>query len=251
LTAVVVDDELPARDRLRTLLARHPDVEVVGECADGREALARLEHDRPDLLFLDIQMPGLDGFGVLEALGPGRWPQVIFVTAYDQHALRAFEVHALDYLLKPFDDGRLTRALDHARAQLARTDRDLERDVHELLEHLRRQRRFASEIVVKDKGRMEFVRTADIEWIGAAGNYLEVHANGRCYLTRETLKDMEARLDPGRFVRIHRSRLVNRERVRHVESGAFGEYRLALDGIVLRSGRGFGDRIRAWLHAAR
>jgi two-component system LytT family response regulator len=248
LTALLVDDEPLAREKLRSLLTAHADIELVGEYADGSAALMHLERDRPDLLFLDIQMPGLDGFQVLEALAPEKIPQVIFVTAFDHYALRAFEVHALDYLLKPFDAARLQHALDHARRQLARPDGGLDRGVHDLLESLRRQRAYANEIVVKDRGRAEFVRVDDIDWIEAAGNYLEIHAAGKCHLLRETMKDLEARLDPDRFVRIHRSRLVHRQRVRQVEGGAFGEYRLTLEnGIILTSGRGFGDRIRTWM----
>ena len=248
LTALLVDDEALAREKLRALLVHHADIELIGEVSDGHAALSHLERQRPDLLFLDIQMPGLDGFQVLEALDPERIPAVIFVTAFDHYALRAFEVHALDYLLKPFDAARLQHALDHARQRLARPDRGLERGVLELLESLRRQRDYASEIVVKDRGRAEFVRVDDIDWIEAAGNYLEIHTAGKCHLLRETMKDLEARLDPDRFVRIHRSRLVHRRRVRQVEGGAFGEYRLTLDsGVVLTSGRGFGDRIRTWM----
>ncbi len=248
LTALVVDDEALARDKLRTLLEACDDVEVVGECADGPAVLERLRQERPDLLFLDVQMPGMDGFQVLDALEPSRIPQVIFVTAHDQYALQAFEVHALDYLLKPFDDARLRRALDHARERLAREPRELEGGVRELLDHWRQQRRYESRIVVKDRGRAEFVRTEDIDWIEAAGNYLEIHAAGRTHLVRETLKDLEARLDPECFVRIHRSRLVNRERILRVENDGFGEFVLTLDdGATLRSGRGYGDRIRRWL----
>lgn len=251
LTALVVDDEALAREKLCALLALCGDVEVVGECADGPAVLERLREGRPDLLFLDVQMPGMDGFQVLDALEPANIPQVIFVTAHDRYALQAFEVHALDYLLKPFDDARLRRALDHARERLALEPRELTGGVRELLDHWRQQRRYETRVVVKDRGRAEFVRVEDIDWIEAAGNYLEIHATGRTRLIRETLKDMEARLDPERFVRVHRSRLVNRDRVRHVEAGAFGEFVLTLDGgATLRSGRGYGDRIRQWLQRA-
>ena len=170
LTALVVDDEALARERLRTLLERCGGVEVVGECADGPAVLDRLRQASPDLLFLDVQMPGMDGFQVLDALEPARVPQVIFVTAHDRYALQAFEVHALDYLLKPFDDARLQRALDHARARLAQPPEPAG-GIGELLEAWRRQRQFETRIVVRDRGRAEFVRVEDLEWIEAAGNY--------------------------------------------------------------------------------
>lgn len=250
LTALVVDDEALARDKLCAMLEQCGDVEVVGTCSDGPASLERLRQGRPDLLFLDVQMPGMNGFQVLEALEPAAIPQVIFVTAHDRYALQAFEVHALDYLLKPFDAARLRHALEHARERLAREPRELEGGVRELLDHWRRRQRYESRIVVKDRGRAEFVRTEDIDWIEAAGNYLEIHAAGRTHLIRETLKELESRLDPECFVRIHRSRLVNGNRIARVESEGFGEFVLTLaGGGTLRSGRGYGDRIRRWLRS--
>ena len=202
--ALIAEDEPLARRRLERLLRRRDDVEVAGAARDGDEALALIAALAPDLLFLDIQMPGLGGFDVLRELGGAGRPFVIFTTAFDQYALRAFEVHALDYLLKPFDEARLDAALDRALPL-----------VHHSAGGAAAGRRF----VVKSGGRILFLRAGEIDWIEAADNYVYLHASGTAYLVRTTLKSIEATLDPARFVRIHRSTLVNLDALCEVAGG--------------------------------
>lgn len=202
IRALIVDDEPLAREKIRTLLARDPEVEIAGECGDGRSAAqAILEHD-PDLVFLGVQMPQMDGFAALEAIAGERAPVVVFVTAYDEHALKAFEVHALDYLLKPFDAQRFAAALDAAK-QRVRADRGgaLGERLQRLLGALERERgdRWLRRLVVKSQGRIFFVPVEDIDWIEAAGNYVGLHVGEREHLIRGTMKGLEERLDPAAF----------------------------------------------------
>lgn len=235
-----MDDEALGREKLRTLLALEPDVEIAGECADGLEALASIERDPPDLVFLDVQMPELDGFEVLEAMGEPRVSAVIFVTAYDQYALRAFEVHALDYLLKPFDRERFQDALARARTHAAAGGEQPAPGLRALLDEVRRTRARSQRLIVKSGGRVFFVRVEDVEWVQAAGNYVELHAGTERHLLRETMQSLLARLDPERFVRIHRSMLINLHQVHHVKVGESGEYSVVLrNGRALRVGRAF------------
>jgi two-component system LytT family response regulator len=250
LAVIVVDDEPLAREKIRTLLAEERDVEVVAECATGTEAIAAIERLEPDLVFLDVQMPEVDGFGVLEALDPERIPAVVFVTAYDRHALRAFDVHALDYLLKPFDRERFARALSRARATLepGRSERELSRRLLSLLREVQRDRGHAERIVVRDAGRVFFLRVDEIDWIEAAGNYTCLHAGKDSHLLRETMKALEARLDPERFLRVHRSTIVRVERIREMRAGAHGEYEVVLaDGTRLSSSRSYSRHIQRLL----
>ena len=247
IRALIVDDEPLARERVRTLLAGEADIELVGECGDGAEAVAAIERLTPDLLFLDVQMPEVDGFEVLEALPGPRLPAVIFITAYDRYALRAFDVHALDYLLKPFDRERFGLALDRARTELARPEAGVSvtRRVLELLESFRSERRHAARLVVRESGRVFFLRAAEIDWIEAVGNYARLHVGPRSHLLRETMKALESRLDPEQFVRIHRSRIANVERIRQLESSRRGDYVVVLsDGTHLASGRGYTERLQ-------
>ncbi len=246
LRVLIVDDEALAREKLRTLLASEPDVVLVGECADGLEALAWIERDPPDLMFLDVQMPELNGFEVLDAIGTPRVPAVVFVTAYDQYALRAFEVHALDYLLKPFDRERFQQALARARSGVTAGGQGLEQSVRALLDDLRQARAHAQRLIVKSGGRVFFVPVAEIDWVQAAGNYVELHAGTERHLWRETMQSLVARLDPEHFVRIHRSVLVNMRQVRHVDIGESGEYAVTLQsGRTLPVGRAFRRAFRA------
>jgi two-component system LytT family response regulator len=247
IRAVIVDDEPLARRRIRSLLGEAGDVEVVAECANGREAIQAIEGSPPDLLFLDIQMPELDGFDVLQAIGVGRVPVVIFVTAYDQFALRAFEAHAMDYLLKPFDDERFEAALQRARERI-RQQRggDLDRRLRALLEEVRGDRGYLQRLVVPTGQRSVFVRTEEIDWIEAERNYVRLHVGGRAHLLRENLSRIESALDPAAFCRIHRSTIVNVDRIQAVESLFGGEYLVVLhDGTKLTSGRSY----RRSLHA--
>jgi len=219
IRALIVDDEAAARRRIRRFLCASPDVEVVGECEDGCEAVARIEERPPDLLFLDVQMPRLDGLGVIERVGAGTVPAVIFVTAYDEFALRAFDACALDYLLKPFDRARFCRAVERARTQVESSrasgfDRRLEKLIGELRAGAGQQR--SNRLEVRSCGNTLFVRVDKIDWVGAADNYLELHVGKETHLIRETMSQLEARLDPTMFVRIHRSVLVNLERVKEL-----------------------------------
>lgn len=241
IRAAIVDDEPLARRRIRSLLVEARDVEVIAECANGKEAIRAIEESPPDLLFLDIQMPEIDGFDVLRAVGVGRVPVVIFVTAYDQFALRAFEAHALDYLLKPFDDERFEAALQRARERIRQQQGgDLDRRLRALLEEVRGGRGYLQRLVVPTGNRSVFVRTEEIDWIEAERNYIRLHVGGRAHLLRGNLSRIESALDPAAFCRIHRSTIVNIDRIQAVESLFRGEYLVVLhDGTRLTSGRSY------------
>ena len=227
LRVAIVDDEPLARERIRELLRAHGDIEVVAECADGRAAVAELPARAPDIVFLDIQIPEVDGFGVVEALGTGRLPEIVFVTAFDEYAVRAFEAEALDYLLKPVTAERFEAALARARARLGR---------------------YATRFVARDGARLVFVRAQDVDWIDAAGNYARLHAGGRTHLLRETLKSLESRLDPDEFVRVHRSAIVRVERIASLEPWFHGEYVVIMaDGTRLTASRSYSARLRSLL----
>jgi two-component system LytT family response regulator len=245
MRVLIADDEPLARERVRTLLAGEADIEVAAECGDGAETVAAIERLAPDLIFLDVQMPEVDGFEVLDAIAPAPMPAVIFVTAYDRYALKAFEVHALDYLLKPFDQERFSLALARARAEFARGDGSVARRLVELLENLRTERRYATRIVVRESGRVFFLGLTEIDWIESVGNYVCLHVGQRSHLLRETMKSVEARLDPARFVRLHRSSIVNVERIHQVETTRRGDYAVVLtDGTHLAASRGYAERLR-------
>jgi two-component system LytT family response regulator len=239
--AVIVDDEPLARLRIRDLLARAEDIVLIAECANGAEAIEAIEKSPPDILFLDIQMPELDGFDVLQAVGVGRVPVVIFITAYDQFALRAFEAHALDYLLKPFDDERFEAVLQRARERIRQQHGgDLDRRLRALIEDARGNRGYLQRLVVPSGHRSIFIRTDDVEWIEAERNYIRLHVRGEAHLMRENLSRIESALDPAKFCRIHRSTIVNIDRIHAVESLARGEYLVTLhDGTKLTSGRSY------------
>ncbi len=226
MRVLIVDDEPLARERLRTLLARETGIEVGGEAGSGPDAVEAIRRLKPDLVLLDIQMPGLDGFGVLRELGP-ELPAVIFVTAFDGYAVQAFEVHALDYLLKPFKPARLREALSRARARLAGpAPGDVQARVLALLEqHQRRQQEPAwlARLAVRTGDRVRFIRTEDIDWIEASGNYVVVHAGAERHTLRETLGSLEARLSPACFQRLSRSAVANIDRIREIQPLARGE----------------------------
>ncbi len=246
LRCLIVDDEPLARERLRDLLADECDVEIAAECPDGRKAVAAILKLEPDLVFLDVQMPGLDGFGVLEALAPESIPAVIFVTAYDQYALRAFDAQALDYLLKPFDRERFQRALGRARDQLRkRRSGSLEPRLLALLEQLAQRKPYLERLVIKASGRVYFLRTEEVDWIEAEGNYVRLCAHKEVHLLRETMNHLESRLDPQRFLRIHRSTIVNIERIKELHPWFKGEHIVILrDGTRLTLGRAYRDRLK-------
>jgi two-component system LytT family response regulator len=237
----VADDEPLARDCVRLALRHHPDVVVVAECGDGRAAVAAIEQHAPDLVFLDVQMPDLDGFEVVEQVGLDRMPPVVFVTAYDQHALRAFELHAVDYLLKPFDDDRFGDMLRHARLRLGREGGA---DLAARLQGLLASRGYASRILVREGERLEFIAVAEISWIEAAGNYVRVHAGPRTATARITLSALLDRLDPAMFARVHRSIVVNLSRVRSIHPWYGGDYTAVLtDGQELRVSRTYREAL--------
>jgi two-component system LytT family response regulator len=250
LRTLIVDDEPLAREKLRSYLEAEVDIEIIGECRDGREALLAIETDRPDLVFLDIQMPELGGFEVLENVEPENLPAVIFVTAFDQYALKAFEVHAIDYLLKPYDRERLRQALDHARRESERRELgEMQQQLRALLTDMEKQKpQFAERLVVKSAGRVVFVKVDEIDWVDAAGNYVKLHVHGEGHLLRETMSHLEERLDPKRFLRIHRSTIVNIERIKELQQQFHGDYLVVLkSGQRLTLSRSYRDRIQGLL----
>lgn len=250
IRTLIVDDEPLAREKLRSFLESEPDIEILTECRDGREALLAIESEKPDLVFLDIQMPELGGFEVLENVEPENLPAVIFVTAFDQYALKAFEVHAVDYLLKPFDRDRLRQALDRARRERDRQELgEVQKQLRALLADIDTQKpQFAERLVVKSAGRVVFVKVADIDWVDAAGNYVKLHVGGEGHLLRETMSHLEERLDPRRFLRIHRSTIVNIERIKELQQQFHGDYLVVLkSGQRLTLSRSYRDRIQGLL----
>lgn len=242
IRTLVVDDEPVARARVMSLLHDEADIEVIGECESGPEAIARIESASPDLVFLDIQMPQMDGLELARALGE-RMPAVVFITAYDEYALRAFEVHALDYVLKPFSAERFKAALIHARQHLTRR-----RTAGAPAPSLERRDR----LVIKSSGRIYFVRTHDIDWCEAAGNYVRLHVGAQTtHLVRGTMGYIESQLDPRQFVRVHRSTIVNVDRIQELHSSFNGEYVILLhDKTRLTLSRGYRDGLQARLGKA-
>ena len=241
---VVVDDEPLARERLLKLLRAEPEIEIVGEASNGREAVTLIRESKPSLVFLDVQMPELDGFGVLAELAEDERPAVVFVTAYDKFALKAFDVHALDYLLKPFDKERFQTALRRALDHLAREKPE---QIHQQLSALLSELRPAPQtdrIAVKTEGRVVFVKAADVDWVEAADNYVSLHVGKESHLLRETMASIEARL-PKQFLRISRSTIVNSERIKELQPLFHGEYSVILrDGTKLTLSRSHRDKLQ-------
>jgi two-component system, LytTR family, response regulator len=260
--AVIVDDEPTARRGIRLLLERDGGVEVAGEASTAPEAVELIQRVKPDLAFLDVQMPGSDGFEVLTQLGPGPRPAVVFVTAYDEHALRAFEVNAVDYLLKPFDDARFAAALQRAKDEIRRRETDaVNARLTQLLDYLQqsggarlghaRDEPPGDRILVKSSGEIFFLKAEEIDWIEAEGDYMKFHVGGRTHLMRDTMARLEARLDAKQFLRIHRSTIVNIDRLRKLSPSFGGEYAVILhDGTKLKLSRGYHERIAALLKSA-
>jgi two-component system LytT family response regulator len=233
IRTLVVDDEPLARARMLSLLGEEPDVEVVGTCADGREAAAAIDEKSPDLVFLDVQMPDVDGLELAGSFKHHQTPAVVFVTAYDEYALRAFEIHALDYLLKPFSRDRFKAALSHVRQHLS---------------HRQGRASVRDRLVIKSTGRIYFVRTADIDWCEAAGNYVRIHVGVQSHLVRDTMVSLQAQLDAGQFVRIHRCAIVNIDRIQELRSSFGGEYVVLLrGGTRLTLSRGYRESLQARL----
>ena len=233
LRTLIVDDEPLARQGIRLLLQDEPDIQIIGESANGADALEVIQREHPVLMFLDIQMPKLDGFGLLAALPPELMPVVIFVTAYDQHALKAFEVSATDYLLKPFKAARFREAVQKARRHLqARDVGALHQRLQALLEAARPDSPYASHLSVKAGEKTVFVKIADVDYVEAAANYVILHAGTQNHVLRETLTNLESRLPPKTFFRVHRSVIVNLERVAGVKPAFRGEHL-----VVLKNGK--------------
>jgi two-component system LytT family response regulator len=244
LRAIVVDDEPLARERLRTFLANEPGVTVIGECQNGDEAIIAVRRDHPDLLFLDVQMPGMNGFEVLQKLNGSAPHAVIFTTAHDQYAVQAFEVHAVDYLLKPFDRERLRLALERARTRAAAKPDDLQSKLAAMLEDLKAGARQPERIPVKSNGKVTFVRIPEIDWIASADNYVELHVGNHSHLIRETMNSIATRLPTEQFVRVSRTSIVNLARVKELQPLFHGEYTITLTtGARVTLSRSYRDQL--------
>jgi two-component system, LytTR family, response regulator len=255
ICALIVDDEPIARKGIRRELERDPEIEVSGECSNGRAAVSFIRDRSPDLIFLDLQMPELDGFGVIEQIGVERMPTVVFVTAFDEFALKAFELHALDYLLKPFNSARFQQALRRAKAQVQQANAtDLNERLLALMQDARReshQEPYLERIVVKTGGRIFFLSVAEIDWIEAADNYVRLHTGKESHLVQGTLGKLESRLDPKLFLRVHRSVIVNVTRIKELQPLFHGEYAILLaSGKELTSSRSYRDRLQQLLENA-
>jgi two-component system LytT family response regulator len=246
---LIVDDEPLARERIRDLLDTDPQIEIVGECSNGTDAIAAVESLSPDLLLLDIEMPEKDGFAVLEAIPPEEMPVVIFVTAYDQYAVRAFEVYALDYLLKPFDRERFERALARAKAQLlGEKTGEVSRQILAALEEIKNRTVYLERLVIKANGHVFFLKAEEIDWVEAEGNYVRLHTSKESYLLRDTISALESQLDPRKFLRVHRSAIVNIDRVQEMQPWFHGEYRIILHGgAQLTLSRSYRDKLHELL----
>jgi two-component system LytT family response regulator len=256
IRALIVDDEPLARRGIRARLARFTDFEIAGECGNGRDAITAIATLAPDLVFLDVQMPGTDGFAVVRGVGAERMPMVVFVTAHDAHALRAFDVHALDYLLKPIDDDRFAEAIERVRRRATeREESALGRRLASLLStvgEVRQAPRRDGRLAIKDRGRVVLLSEGEVDWVEAEGDYVRVHANGQRYLLRETMAAMETRLDTARFARIHRSALVNLARVRELRPHGTRDSMVVLsDGTQLKLGRSYRERFQTALAGPR
>lgn len=243
---MIVDDQLMAREVLRRMLRNEPDIEIVGMPSTGREAVEAINSYAPDLVFLDVRMPELDGFGVLAQIDPERMPVIIFVTANDDFALRAFEVHALDYLVKPCTADRFQTALRRARTQILRNQTGvIHRRLSALLADLKAQPKLAERLPVKSEGRIIFVRLTEIDWVEAADNYVKLHVGAESHMLRETMTALEAKLPADRFLRINRSTLINIEQIKELHPMFHGEYVVILrDGTRLTLTRGYREKLR-------
>lgn len=249
IRALIVDDEEPARELMRSFLAKHPDVDVVGETGDGAAAVQLIERLAPHLVFLDVQMPRMSGFDVIAALDPDALPLVVFVTAYDQYALRAFEVSACDYLLKPFDADRLAGTMRRVLARQPQPAAEAQAAIRSLLANLRAPA--AEPLVLKVDGRHLFLKRDEIEWIEAVGKDFRVHHGATALLVRESMNSIASRLDPDRFVRVHRSAIVNRSHIREMQPWFKGDYVIILrSGARVLTGRTYRAQVRQLIERA-
>jgi two-component system LytT family response regulator len=246
---LIVDDERPARMMIRHLLGGRKEIEIAGECENGREAIAAIEAIKPDLVFLDVQMPEVDGFEVIKSLAGKMPPQIVFVTAYDQYAVRAFEVHALDYLLKPFDRERFEQALTRAVSQIESEKKgDFERRLFSLLKERESSAEYLERFIIKANGRVFFLKSDEIMWIEAEANYVALHAEKQTHLFREAISSLETKLDPRRFRRIGRSAIVNLDFVRELQVWSRGDYKVILkNGAELKLSHRYRDNLSKYL----
>ncbi|HEV8610008.1 MAG TPA: LytTR family DNA-binding domain-containing protein [Thermoanaerobaculia bacterium] len=246
IRALIADDEPLAREWVRSAVAEDPDLEVIGEAGDGFEAAEAIRRLKPDLVFLDVQMPGLDGFGVLEALSPEEIPAVVFVTAFDQYAVRAFEAQAVDYLMKPFSRERVEEAVRRVRELVkGKSLEDFRESIAKIVEKIRRDRSYPEWVLLKAEGKNVFVKVRDIDWIESSRNNVRIHVGQNLYLLHETTTAIASRLDPKRFLRIHRSAIVNIERIRELHPWFNGDYAVILrDGTQLTLSASYRDRLR-------
>jgi two-component system LytT family response regulator len=249
ISTLIVDDERLARSRIRRLLCLDPDLDVVGECGNGEEAIEVLKQHKPRLLFLDVQMPGMTGFELLQQLPPEHMPVTIFVTAYDEYALRAFEAHAFDYLLKPFDRKRFHDVVKRAKSQITLMRHgDVNSRLVRLLEGIEKGRVDSNRIAIRTGGHLILVKTPAIDWVEAADNYVCLHCGPETHIVRETMNAFEKRLDSSRFLRIHRSTIVNLDRIREMRPWFRGDYQVVLqDGTQLTLSRSYKDRLKGVL----
>jgi two-component system LytT family response regulator len=259
IKTLIVDDEPLARRNIRLLLERDPQIDIIGECRNGKEAVAAIRNFTPELIFLDIQMPEMDGFDVLEQVGAEQIHAIVFVTAFDKYALKAFEVHALDYLLKPFDDARFQKALQTAKSQIEQREIDkLTKKLLALLEDrlntrelLSQERTYLSRLMIKLTNRVILLNVNEIDWIEADGNYAKLHVGRKSHMLREKMHDLESRLDPEQFVRIHRSIIVNLDRIKELYPHFNGDYMIVLaDGTQLKLSRSRREHLESRLKAA-
>lgn len=264
IRAMIVDDEPLARRAIRLLLKNDSEIEIVAEAGSGSDAVRLITQHSPELLFLDIQMPGLDGFDVLERIDAASIPAIIFVTAFDQYALRAFEVHAFDYLLKPFDDARFEKALRQAKAQVEQREiNKLSRKLFALLEDREAEQsaavqqraersKYLTRLMIKSASRIFFLKVEEIDWIGAEDYYVKLHFGRKTHLLRESMNELEAKLDPEKFVRIHRSSIVNLDRVKELHAHFNGDYVvILLDGTELKLSRSRREQLQSLLRSDR
>jgi len=247
IRTLIVDDEAPARSRLRHLLKERQDFSVVGECSQGQEAVDAIREQSPELVFLDVQMPRLNGFDVCAAVGPAQMPAVVFVTAYDKYALEAFSVHAVDYLLKPIEKARFDQTLDHLQARLrapGATSNAAQAQILSLLGELKQPSRGTERLAIKVDGRVLVLKVAEIDWLEAEGNYVRLHVGGANHLFRDTLSSLESGLPTDRFLRISRSTIVNVDSVREFQPMFYGDHVVIMrDGAKLTQSRTFRDRL--------
>lgn len=250
LTTLIVDDEPPAREGLRGLLSRDPEISAILEARNGPEAVLTIRKSKPDLVWLDVQMPEMDGFEVVRTIGAEHIPEVIFVTAHDRYAIQAFEINALDYLLKPVVEERFLKTLTRAKTRIrSKTAVDSNQQIIGLLETIASARSHPKRLAVRSAGQILFVSVADIDWMQAAENYVELHTGSVSRLLHVTMNALEKSLDPEMFVRVHRSIIVNLGRIATLQPGAHGEYLITLrDGMRLQSGRAYSDRLRALIN---